>query len=300
MASALATIGAYKEAVYYNKLKDSLNSVYDYKAFQDKLDQLQVRHSSEIKERQITVQQENLRTKNLQIGLLIVSIIALSIIWMYYALQQRQKRILQDKKNTQRFTTQLLQKTEDDRKHIAGHLHDSINHELLTLKNMVNDADKDTMQQRIDMLIEDVRQISHHLHPVVFSKVRLASSINQLVERVQKKNKFMLSAEVDYNKSLPLESELQVYRIIQEAVTNMIKHANAVAGIIVLQQQEDAVIIEMKDNGKGFNVEEKLDSDKAFGLQNIIERSRAAGGDAMIRSDKNGTYIHIKIPLHTS
>jgi signal transduction histidine kinase len=297
MAGTLANIGAYKEAVFYNKLKDSLESVYDYKSYQDTLDQLQLKRLSELKERQISVQQENLRTKNLQIGLLIVSLIAVFIVWMYYELQQRQKRILQDKKNSQRFTVQLLQKTEDDRKHIAGHLHDGINHELLTVKNMINDADKETLKQRIDLLIEDVRQISHHLHPVVFSKVRLAHSITQLVDRVQKMNNFMLSAEVDYNKGLPLESELQLYRILQEAVTNMIKHSNAVAGKITLTQQVDAVVIDIKDNGKGFNVEDKLNSDKAFGLHNIIERSRAAGGDATIRSDENGTYIQIKIPL---
>lgn len=106
----------------------------------------------------------------------------------------------------------------------------------------------------------------------------------------------MLTADIDYKNSLSSEKELQVYRIIQEAISNMLKYAQAIAGKITIQENTANIIIEIKDNGKGFDVNQTLVSGKAFGLHNIIERSKAIGGVARITSSASGTNINITIP----
>jgi signal transduction histidine kinase len=116
-----------------------------------------------------------------------------------------------------------------------------------------------------------------------------------MVERVQLQNNFMLNAEINYKNGLTKFAELQVYRIIQEAVTNMVKYANAIAGKINITETQNEVIVEIKDNGKGFDADAALTSDKAFGLHNIIERSKAIGGKVTILSGSNGTTITITI-----
>jgi signal transduction histidine kinase len=193
------------------------------------------------------------------------------------------------------FTKQLLEKGEDERKRIAGDLHDSISHELLSLKNTLS-TDMNGVSDKIDAIINDIRDISRNLHPVMFDKIGLVPNIEQLVERLQNQNNFFISTEINYNGTLSSADELQIYRIIQEALTNIIKYAQAHAAKITIVEQKDKIAIEIKDNGKGFDVKQVLNSGKAFGLHNIIERSRVIGGEASFHSSSEGTIIHITIP----
>ncbi len=213
---------------------------------------------------------------------------------MVYITRQKQKKLKLEKQNAQQYTKQLLEKTEEERKRIASDLHDSVSHELLSLKNSFEEK-TDVTNNKIDAIINDIRIISRNLHPIMFDKIGLKASVEQLVERAQSVNDFMVTADVDYNNSLSINDELQVYRIIQEALSNIIKYANAVAAKITVSQKNNTLFVEIKDNGKGFNVTETLNGKNAFGLHNIIERSRAIGGEAKIISDKNGTIISIEI-----
>jgi signal transduction histidine kinase len=129
----------------------------------------------------------------------------------------------------------------------------------------------------------------------MFDKIGLKESINQMVERAESVNDFMVTAEIDYHSVLSSSDELQIYRIVQEALSNIIKYADAIAAKISITENENSIIIEIKDNGKGFNVEETLNSKSSFGLHNIIERSRAIGGHANITSNTNGTIITMEI-----
>lgn len=296
MAKSLEHSGLYKQAIHYTHRFDSLNQVYHSQTYRNKLLELEAQFQNQITQQQLNLQQNTIWSKNLLITLLLVGIAAGVLIVLLYLLRLRQQKLYREKQNMERYTAQLLHTSEAERKRIAGHLHDGINHELLTIKNILN-ADNAEARHRIDALISDVRDISHNLHPIVFKQLGLTYSIIQLTERVQVKNDFLLKADLQYSKGLSPEAELQLFRIVQEAVTNIIKHADAVAGKIVIQQLEKEVLVEIKDNGKGFPVTATLDSKRAFGLHNIMERSRAIGGKTNIRSGSGGTTITIKIPL---
>jgi signal transduction histidine kinase len=209
---------------------------------------------------------------------------------------EKSNQLLQDRINSLNFTKQLLESTEVERKRIATDLHDSISHELLNLKAIFKQEDFITINTKIDTIINDIRGISRNLHPVMFDKIGLEPNIEQLIERIQQQNDFMVSTDINYKGSLSSADELQIYRIIQEALTNIIKYAKAYAGKITMEENKGHIFIEIKDNGKGFNVKEALNSGKSFGLHNIIERSRVIGGEAKIQSTASGTIIHINIP----
>lgn len=284
----------YKKALYYDeeiafasdKLFGQLNNLAVL--------ELEKRYKTEKKEHQILLQKKEIDTKQQSILALIGILFLITLAGISYYFFQKQKRLKLQRQASFLFTQQLLEKTEEERKRIATDLHDSISHELLDLRSSLGN-DHQKQHDKIDNIINDIRIISRNLHPVLFEKVGLQNTLEQMVERVQLQNHFMLSADIQYKNGLPKAAELQVYRIVQEAVSNMIKYAKAVAGIITIHEKDDEVMIEIKDNGVGFDVNNTLTSNKSFGLQNIFERSKAIGGTATIVSNQNGTTIRVTV-----
>jgi signal transduction histidine kinase len=288
-----------KEAIFYRNKEIALKEDLLKLNQKGQLFEFDKKYQSTQKEQQIALQKSDLAQKNTYIVSLFAILGALiSGILGYYA-WQKQKRLKQENLNSMNFTKQLLETTEVERKRIATDLHDSISHELLNLKSIFK-QDIGTVNTKIDSIINDIRGISRNLHPVMFDKIGLVPNIEQLVERIQTQNNFLVNTEIDYKGSLTSTDELQIYRIIQEALTNIIRYAKAHAAKISIFEKNDHILIEIKDNGKGFNVKESLNSGKAFGLHNIIERSRAIGGVAQIQSSTEGTIININIAKRIS
>lgn len=284
----------YKNALQYEAEKKIIADSIGNIATRGKIVELETKYETEKKDQQIVLHKKTITNKNTTIALLVSLFIGMFLIIVIYITRQKQKKLKLEKQNAQQYTKQLLEKTEEERKRIASDLHDSVSHELLSLRNSFEEKTEVT-NNKIDAIINDIRIISRNLHPVMFDKIGLKASIDQLVERTQSVNDFMVTADVEYSSSLSNSDELQLYRIIQEALSNIIKYANAVAAKITIQEKNDILFVEIKDNGKGFNVAEKLNGKNAFGLHNIIERSRAIGGKAKIHSDTNGTIITIEI-----
>lgn len=260
-----------------------------------KLFELAEKYESEKKAKQIILQKEELTGKNKTIALLFAAMLVIILSAMAYHYRQSRRKISKEKQITEKYTRQLFEKTEEERKRIATDLHDSISHELIGLKNSTQ-QEFNLVNEKIDVIINDIRVISRNLHPVMFEKVGLQNTIEQMAERVQLQNNFLLTTDINYSTCLSKAAELQIYRIIQEAVTNLVKYSRAIAGKITISENKNQVQIEIKDNGKGFDVKTVLDSNRSFGLHNIIERSKAIGGEAKITSGENGTTITIKIP----
>ncbi|MFY7911782.1 MAG: tetratricopeptide repeat-containing sensor histidine kinase [Emticicia sp.] len=285
----------YKTALFYTDAYDEVYNSLTDRMLIIKTKELDKKYQTEKKEQQIQLQNQEITQKNTYIALLVVSLSVLLLTVFAYSSWQRQKLLRQEKTNSMNFTKQLLENTEEERKRIASDLHDSISHELLNLKSIFT-QDLATVNTKIDTIINDIRGISRNLHPVMFDKIGLLPNIEQLVERLQNQNNFFISTEINYEGTLSSADELQIYRIIQEALTNIIKYAQAHAAKITIAEQKDGISIEIKDNGKGFDVKQVLNSGKAFGLHNIIERSRVIGGEASFYSSPEGTIIHIIIP----
>ncbi|TAG55504.1 MAG: sensor histidine kinase [Cytophagales bacterium] len=181
-----------------------------------------------------------------------------------------------------------IQDTERER--IARDLHDGIGQELILLKSELKD------KTTIDAIIDDLRTISRDLHPVGLKKVGLRDTIENLCEQISMKGIFFISADINYTAKIQPDVELQLYRIIQEAVNNSIKHSNAKAIKIEINQTNDSTLeIIIKDNGIGFD--SNASNLSSFGIDSMTERTKSLQGSITIISNNKGTIIEIKIPL---
>ncbi len=282
-----------KAYLFSEKLKRAENKISDQKMI-TKTMELNKLYETKRKEQQIALQKETISNGRITIALLMAILMGFILVLFIVFSRQKQKKARSESKRARRYTKQLLNKTEEERRRIASDLHDSVSHELLNLKHSMS-GNPISSGEKIDSIIKDIRSISRNLHPVMFEKVGLSASVNQLLDRAQSVNQLMVTSDIDYNGVLSVSDELQVYRIIQEALSNIIKYAKAVAAKIIIRENAEGLMIQIKDNGQGFNVSEILAGKDAFGLYNIIERSKAIGGLAKIHSDKNGTIITIDI-----
>ena len=284
----------YKTALFYEEKANEAYTLLGNTQNSKKVIELDKKYQTQKKIQRITIQEKEIANKNFTIAWMTFLFLVILIIVLFYINTQKQKTLRQEKINTQRYTKQLLENTEEERKRIARDLHDSVSHELLGLKNFPSENKKET-NKKIDQIINDIRSISRNLHPIMFDKIGLKSSVEQMIDRTQLVNEFMVTCDIDYNGELSNSEELHVYRIIQEALSNIIKHADAIAAKISITVRNNTVFIEIQDNGKGFNLNKVIKSSKTFGLQSIIERSRAIGGEANIKSNKSGTTITVEL-----
>jgi len=284
----------FKSALEFQQgLQEARDSVMGIK-IQSRISQLNAQYNTEKLAHTLEMSNQLLAKKNLQVLLLLSALLIIAaggIIFILINKQQRQKKL---KAQEDLFVKQFLVKVEDQRRRIAADLHDDIGHQLLDLRN--SNIVEMTQITAIDQIIDSVRNISRDLHPVLFECIGLQSSIEQLVSRAQKNDAFYISANISYSGCLSMQIELQLYRIIQEAVSNIIKHAGAVAGNICIEENSKRVIVIIKDNGKGFDTTAALQSNSSFGLHTIHERSRLIGAKITLNSDIKGTQIRIEIP----
>ncbi len=296
MIQAYYSIGDYKNAFLYLRKREALNHQYDARAHLETMSALDKRYQTKEKEAQLLLQEKQIQRKNFFIAILAGSFAFIIILVLLGFLVRRHRRQQREELMRAQFTGQLLQKIEQERGRIAGDLHDGISHDLLTLKNTLHNG-TDASEEKIDRIINDIRQISRNLHPVMLDKIGLKPSIENLCERYMQDERLFVMTDINYDKQLSRDGELQLYRIIQEALTNIEKYAHAHATQVVVAPQGQLLLVSIKDNGKGFDVAETLSNAFAFGLHSIIERSRALGGKADITSDNGGTTIHIEIPV---
>ncbi|MBL7795200.1 MAG: sensor histidine kinase [Saprospiraceae bacterium] len=245
------------------------------------------------------LQLKTLAQKNALIGFLLAGIAAILLCFAALHLLMRQRQIKRNAAAQAQYTRQLLENIEEERGRIALDLHDSISHELLGLKQNIRNGSTPTPDtgDKIDGIINDIRQISRNLHPVMLDKIGLRLSLETLCEQFMQQESLFISHEINYPTPLPKTAELQLFRIVQEGLTNAHKYAHAEAVNVKLEPMKNGLQLVIHDNGKGFDVQDALHSSKAFGLHSILQRSKAIGGYAEIRSGQGGTMIRVEVPV---
>ena len=243
------------------------------------------------------LQVQTLAEKNALNALLLASLVVILLSFTIFTLWQRQEQTQRARESQVQFTQQLLQNIEEERGRIARDLHDGISPELITLKRTLSEQTTATSAQRIDRIINDIRQISRNLHPVMLQSIGLKIGLESLCEQFGQNERLFVSHDIDYPKTLSPNAELQLFRIVQEALTNALKYANAEAANVHIVSENKTLKIEIKDNGKGFDVPNTLNGSKAFGLHSILQRSKVIGGEATIHSTEKGTTIKIIVPI---
>jgi PAS domain S-box-containing protein len=213
-------------------------------------------------------------------------------------------------------SSQLLTAQERERRRLSIELHDELGQSLMVLKlklRSIRDelgADHDRLRKECDEvtgyvneITENVRRLSRDLSPSVLEDLGLSSAIQWLVEAFTKHSQIGCSldmTEIEY--AFSNEEQIIIYRMIQECLTNIGKHAQASHVSLAIGKNEDHVLFSVEDNGIGFNVREVFGRDprkKGLGLAAMVERARMLRGSLDISSHEgSGTKITFTVPLH--
>jgi PAS domain S-box-containing protein len=230
--------------------------------------------------------------------------------------QRRAEEALRESERRLRFlSSQLLAAQEKERKRISSELHDELGQALTVMKLRMRSAakrlraDQDDLRGEfagmlgyVDEIIENVRRLSRDLSPSILENLGLSAALRWLVEEFSKHHQVTGAVStIDLGQLFSQEAQILIYRIFQEALTNIAKHAHAGDVHISIEKLGSYVYFQVEDNGIGFDVPEILARDgtqRGLGLAAIDERVNMLGGSLEIHSEKGlGTWISFKVPL---
>ena len=259
--------------------------------------------------RQGAVQKVSIETKD-EIGKL-----AMAFNNMAESLKNREKALKDSEERLRLLSTQLLAAQEKERKRVSGELHDELGQALALLKHRIRSvqrklpADQATLSEEcedtsryIDQIIENVRRLSRDLRPSMLEDLGLSAALGWLIKNFQKQYSIQTTVEMDNIDGLfAQQHQTHIYRIFQEALTNIGKHARAGHVRFEVKKEENSVLFFISDDGKGFDVNEVVAgvlADKGMGLAAMQERARMLGAHLDINSQaEKGTTLLLRISL---
>ena len=294
---------AYNTLVLFKKNEDSLNGIVSDK----NLKELRVQYESAEQKLKIAEQDAALTKKQQEQNILIISVIGLILLtalgFLYY--KQRQKTQQQKISNLENekenvALRSLMAGEEKERSRIAKELHDGIGGILAAAKmHASKDVENTKIVELLNSASEESRRISHNLLPENLVKKGLDVALHDFVESINESG--LLKAEyqsVNLKSNLSKSLQLSIYRIIQELLNNIIKHADATEAMVQIQESNSQLLITVEDNGKGFQTNDKANG---IGLTNIESRLSLLKGQLKIDSDKKmGTSVYIELKLDQS
>ena len=211
--------------------------------------------------------------------------------------------------------TQIINAQEQERKRIARELHDETSQVLTSLLISLAVLEETTTtpegRERIaetrtlaHQTLRAIRNLSIDLRPSALDDLGLLPALRWYVKEYQQKSSIQVDFQATgFKDRLPPEMETALYRIVQESLTNVAKHAQAHHVTINLREAADAVYATMSDDGRGFDIEElqkTTDRDRGLGLVGMQERALLLNGTLTINSRPHGgTTVHVAIPLQT-
>jgi two-component system CheB/CheR fusion protein len=206
-------------------------------------------------------------------------------------------------------TSSLLTTQEDERRRIARELHDDVSQRLAGLEldsdevqrsiSAKPDAAASKLQElrsHIAQLADDVRKMSHRLHPSMIEELGLAAALRALTEDFDRGEKMIATfSSRNVPSFIPIQVATGIYRIAQEALRNVAKHAGRTHVRLTLKGTKHGVRLEVSDAGLGFDFSEKR---SGLGLVSMEERARIMGGTLEMKSTLGqGTTVVVDVPL---
>jgi PAS domain S-box-containing protein len=205
---------------------------------------------------------------------------------------------------------QLLTAQEEERRRISRDLHDDINQRLALVSMQLSLAQKgltdahpvfftlQELDESIGTISDDIRRMAHQYHPSVLTDLGLGSAIQSLCHDMDKLKKFAVICEVPEEKIHHCSQNVAIclYRIAQECLRNVTKHAQASEVHVVLKEDTQEIALSIRDNGRGFHVKE---SSTGMGFLSMKERVQLEGGIFLVESQPGqGTTVQVSIPKH--
>ncbi len=302
--------------VFQNKSEKALTSYKSHSKFRDSIleeknikniNALEIKFQTEKKDKEILTQQLELQKKNTQNNYMLGTVVFLALVsvLLMFLYNQRQKRkdqeILTLKREFQIKTLEsLIEGEEKERLRIAKELHDGVNGDLSAIKyklssliEMNNKVIKEAITM-IDDSCKQVRAISHNLIPPSIENFNIIEATQEYCHNMDEVHEpQILFQHIGDPVSIPKKAEANLFRIIQELVTNSIKHAEASEINVQISNRENTIQLTVEDNGKGFDTDNI--KSKGIGLSNVQSRLDYLQATRDVLSNQEGTSYTIEI-----
>ncbi|CAM3512527.1 sensor histidine kinase [Aequorivita lipolytica] len=223
----------------------------------------------------------------------VLSITTISIFLIYYF------RNKTEQKRNETYTHNLLKAQEEERTRVARELHDSVGQKLMLLTKKTKITGNQEMESLASNTLEELRTISRGLHPATLERLGPTVAIRNMVDEVDSNTGIFFTHEIeDIDALISREASLHLYRIIQETLNNMVKHADAKAASVIIEKKKNIIEVIISDNGKGFEISEKIKTSSSLGMKTLLERAKILNSKLDIKSQINkGTTITLIIPI---
>ncbi len=301
---------AYDNMSLYQTIKDSM-----YNADKSKqIEELSTKYETEKNKAKIKEQEFSISKRNYWIaGILLILIAAFLIALSYYRrIKLQQKAKLQEviMQQQELATKAVIEAEEEERKRIARDLHDGVGQMMSAAKmylsgmetemQFVDETQKTNFEKTL-ILVEDsckeVRSVSHNMMPNALLKHSLASAVREFIDKLDKRSLKVYLFTEGLDTRLDANVETVFYRIIQECVNNVIKHAEASSLNISVIKDDEGISATIEDNGKGFDTKDVNVFD-GIGLKNIMTRVTFLKGTVDFDSRPGeGTLVAVYVPL---
>lgn len=214
--------------------------------------------------------------------------------------KEMQSQLLVSEMN-KKMTDQYLNGLEDSNNRISRELHDGICNELLSMQMSVNQTSTEALTGQIQSIRESLRTLSHQLSTPVFDHISLHQILSIYMDRLKHQENLKIHAYIEEDISkLKISSDkvLNIYRIIQECISNILKHAHAQNAYVTVSIVQENIDIIIEDDGKGFPGNGTYSSHEGLGLRSVKERTSKLQGHYETESTEGkGTFIHIWFPF---
>ena len=210
---------------------------------------------------------------------------------------------------------QVVRSQENERSRVAGELHDGVSQSLVSVKFLLESAHARLEQPAADGLdaarrtlargvagveevLGDVRRISHGLRPTMLDTLGLVPAMKQVVDEFAQRSGVVVDMQADADIVAPGDAGTALFRLLQEALNNIERHARAGRVELRLSREPGAIVLSIRDDGRGFDVEAVSASpQRGLGLSSMRERVEALGGRFDLSSGGSGTLLSARLPV---
>ncbi|MEQ8628257.1 response regulator [Ekhidna sp.] len=192
----------------------------------------------------------------------------------------------------------FIEGQEKERERIARDLHDGVGQIANMIKLAVKKGDSgDNLADMVDQFLDEMRKVTDGLLPTLLSDFPIDVCIKKIVDQANKSSNIQFEFQAEDLPELDMKHKVNIYRISQENISNIIKHSNAKSASIQLYGFDNHIQMTIEDDGDGFEVGDYADNTSHHGIQNMLFRAEVLNAEYNIDAKKgSGTFISLKIP----
>jgi len=225
-------------------------------------------------------------------------------------LHRKSRQLDQLNRELHTLSSRLMTLQDDERRQVARELHEGLGQDLVAAKMMVdgmnlrgqsvNEQTRNGASSLMETVIKKIRSVSHLLHPPLLDEVGLCAAVQWYLDELNRRSAISTSFDVKPSEFPRLRPELEaaIFRIVQEAVTNVIRHSGVHRASVSLTAEQAQVVVMVRDAGKGIAADaERVAAEiPGTGLGVMKQRAKDLGGEIRLQNTRPGTIVQVVIP----